>query len=181
MDAKLSDPKLIMDHVPFERRPRPGAESEEPGKRGRKRLGNPKLLITRLKVYPINWGYADGITEDENIHLYDSLPCTLLHGASWLSRNRSSVDLCVEAPLALLEVDILRSDGSDQSDLVLLSSRSHTDLVLNFNDRAYKCFNQPIEQSVASGTTFASTVANAKAPLVRDANLSAVKCWWKGT
>ncbi|OON18115.1 hypothetical protein X801_06038, partial [Opisthorchis viverrini] len=111
------------------------------------------------------------------------------------------MDLCVDAPLAPLEVDILsddsssrgqiclnepvqcrRSDGSlptDQSDLDLLCSGSLTDLVLNFDDRVYNCFNQPIEQSVVSGTAFASTVGNAKAPLVRDATLSEVKFWWK--
>ncbi|GAA58121.1 hypothetical protein CLF_113587, partial [Clonorchis sinensis] len=124
-----------------------------------------------------------------------------LSRGSRLGHNRSSMDICVDAPLAPLEVDILsddsssrgqictnepvqcrRSDGSlltDQSDLDLLCSGSLTDLVLNFDDRVYNCFNQPIEQSVVSGTAFPSTVVNAKTSLARDATLSEVKFWWK--
>ncbi|KAG5441033.1 Heteroproteinous nuclear ribonucleoprotein K [Clonorchis sinensis] len=57
MNAKLSDPKRIMGHVPFKRRPRPGAESEEPEKEDEE---DDSMLDYRILVHESQAGSVIG-------------------------------------------------------------------------------------------------------------------------
>ncbi|KAF8565282.1 hypothetical protein P879_10498 [Paragonimus westermani] len=96
------------------------------------------------------------------------------------------MDVCVDAPLARLEIDRL-SDDSDSlgvsfrigmqdyreeqshsfsSDMDILCSGSLSDLVLNFDDRIYSCLDPSTNQPIEKVST-------------QEPTLSQIRFWWK--